>query len=103
LIKELDYIVVWDHDLAIDPRKIAHEMNVGEEELVDILDNVDVISYMWINECVDRGKMIGTKDFTMELDESKIYRGSRSKETYSRMGGRQGTGNKKRSYQDYQR
>lgn len=57
LLKNIDCIVLWDHDRPIDPRKMAKDMNINEEELGNILDNVDVISYMWVNECADSGNL----------------------------------------------
>lgn len=77
-LRKIEYIILWDHDRPVDIRKIAKDMNVSEEKLAGAINDgqIEVVSYMWIHDCIDSGKKKGTRNFMMDLDMGKIYRGS---------------------------
>jgi hypothetical protein len=91
--------VIFDLDKPLDLRKLAQEMNVNEEDLGSLLESqIEVINKNWVNECADMGKLVNIRNFRMDVDMSKVAKGSRGgskmKEDYSRRSAM----NKKRSY-----
>ena len=69
---------MFDQDKPVDVRKLAQEMNTSEDELGNLLESqIELVNQKWVNECVDRGKMMNIRNFRMDLDMSKVFRGSK--------------------------
>jgi hypothetical protein len=92
--------VIFDLDKPLELRKLAQEMSVNEEDLSGLLleSQIEVINKNWVIECADMGKLVNIRNFRMNVDMSKVFKGSRGgsklKEDYSRRSAM----NKKRSY-----
>lgn len=69
---------MWNHDKPVDVRKMADEINVSDKELTGVIDNVDVISYDWIEDCIKSGKLRHSGNYREKVDMSKIKRGAYS-------------------------
>ena len=70
--------MMFDQDKPVEIRKLAQEMNTSEDELGNLLESqIELVNQKWVNECVDRGKMMNIRNFRMDLDMSKVFRGSK--------------------------